>query len=81
MSKRFEELKRLIHELKIAGDDERLDVEQYVEICMEKVLRCSELIDMLDHQEVAHLDTGEVQALHDAATKMQQRAAKESHGE
>jgi hypothetical protein len=43
----LEKLKELIFELRAAGEDERLFVEDYVELCMRNVQEASEIVERL----------------------------------
>jgi hypothetical protein len=66
MSK-LQELKQLITELHAAGEDERLDVEQYVELCMAKLEIAYELAQHIPDSLSVNPPSAEEAAAVDAA--------------
>lgn len=66
MSK-MQELKKLIAELHAAGNDERLDVEQYVELCMAKLEIAHELAQYIPDSLSVNPPSAEEAAAVDAA--------------
>ena len=44
----WERLKKLIFDLRAAGDDERLDVEDYADLCMNQIEAAASLIEAME---------------------------------